>query len=142
MRRYSNQDILTTTLDRIHRETADQSVRSHSPTARPHALRYRPTGDDKAAVLAGYEAGASAKQLTAQYRLGRGTILEILHTGGAAIREQRRLTDEEVDYAITRYRHGESLARIGDRLGVAHTTIRTTLQRHGITRRDTHGRPL
>ncbi|MGW0249870.1 helix-turn-helix domain-containing protein [Nocardia goodfellowii] len=138
MRRYSNQD----TLDRIRRETADQGVRSHSPTARPHALRHRLTNDDKAAILADYQAGASTKQLAAKYRLGKGTIFAILHTGGAAIREQRRLTDADIDYAINRYQQGESLARIGNHLGVAHTTIRTALQRRRITRRDTHGRPL
>ncbi|MFI5783129.1 hypothetical protein [Nocardia sp. NPDC051570] len=45
--------------------------------------------------------------------------------GGAIIREQRRLTDTEIDYAITSYQQGESLARSGQRLGVAHTAIRT-----------------
>ncbi|WP_330231191.1 hypothetical protein OHA40_01085 [Nocardia sp. NBC_00508] len=91
-------------------------------------------------VLESFEAGASTKQLATKYRLGKGSILDVLHTGGATIREQRRLTKAEIDYAITRYRHSKSLARVGDHLGVARTTIRTALQRHGITRRDTHGR--
>ncbi|MGW4774922.1 hypothetical protein ACWEO2_43715 [Nocardia sp. NPDC004278] len=42
---------------------------------------------------------------------------------------------------MTSYQHGESLAHIGQRLGVAHTTIRAALQQRGIPRRDTHGRP-
>ncbi|WP_433657875.1 helix-turn-helix domain-containing protein [Nocardia sp. CA-128927] len=141
MRRYSNQDTLTTNLERIHRETADQGTRSHSSAVKPHAPRHRLTDDDKSTILADYEAGTSTKQLAAKYRLGKGTILDILRTSGATIREQRHLTKDEIQYAITRYQHGESLARIGNHLGVAHTTIRTTLQRHGITRRDTHGRP-
>ncbi|WP_194838936.1 helix-turn-helix domain-containing protein [Nocardia sp. XZ_19_369] len=141
MRRYSNQDTLTTNLERIHRETADQGTRSHSPAAQHHALRHRLTDDDRATILGEYQAGASIRQLAAKYRLGKGSILDILRTSGATIREQRHLTKDEIDYAITRYQHGESLARIGNHLGVAHTTIRTTLQRHGITRRDTHGRP-
>ncbi|WP_378733256.1 helix-turn-helix domain-containing protein [Nocardia brasiliensis] len=141
MRRYSNQDSLISALDRILRGTADQGTRSHSPTAQLHALRHRLTDDDKTTILADYEAGASTKHLAAKYSLGQGSILDILRTGGATIREQRRLTDDEIADAIIRYQHGESLARIGNHLGVAHTTIRTALQRHGITRRDTHGRP-
>ncbi|WP_378733291.1 helix-turn-helix domain-containing protein [Nocardia brasiliensis] len=138
----SRSSTATFTLDHILRETADQGARSQSPAARPRALRHRITTDDKATILADYEAGASTKQLAAKYRLGKGTILDILHTGGATIREQRHLTQTEIDYAITRYQQGESLARIGNHLGVAHTTIRTALQRRGIARRDTHGRPL
>ncbi|MEV0296103.1 helix-turn-helix domain-containing protein [Nocardia sp. NPDC050710] len=46
----------------------------------------------------------------------------------------------EIDYAVTRYQNGESLTQIGQHLGVAHTTIRTALQRRGVPRRDSHGR--
>lgn len=103
IRRYSNQDTLTTTLDRLHRETADQGTRSHSPAPQPHALRHHLPDDDKSTILADYEAGTSTKQLAAKYKLGKGTVLDILHTGGATIREQRHLTTAEIDYAITRY---------------------------------------
>ncbi|WP_415842867.1 helix-turn-helix domain-containing protein [Nocardia ninae] len=57
------------------------------------------------------------------------------------MRKQRRLTDTEINHAITSYQHGESLAHIAQRLDVAHTTIRTALQHHDIPRRDTHSRP-
>ncbi|APE38058.1 hypothetical protein BOX37_05860 [Nocardia mangyaensis] len=91
-------------------------------------------------MIAAYQAGSSTKQLAIGWQLAKASILTILRCGGAIIREQRRLTDDEINHAVTRYRDGESLQRIGERLGVAHTTIRTALERRGITRCDTHGR--
>jgi transcriptional regulator of aromatic amino acid metabolism len=44
-------------------------------------------------------------------------------------------------HAIHLYHLGWSLARIGERLGVDHTTVLTKLRERGIPTRDTHGRP-
>ncbi|WP_433657889.1 helix-turn-helix domain-containing protein [Nocardia sp. CA-128927] len=109
--------------------------------SRARKLERRLTDTDRTEIIAAYDTGSSAKQLAAQWQLAKASILTILRTGGANIREQRRLTDDEIDHAVTRYQHGESLQRIGDHLGVAHTTVRSALERRGIPRRDTHSRP-
>ncbi|WP_157119624.1 hypothetical protein [Nocardia xishanensis] len=110
-------------------------------TQKAHALARRLSETDRAQIVAAYTGGASANQLASDHQLAKGGILEILRAGGAAIREQRRPSSEEIDQAIVDYGDGQSLARIGDRLGVKATTVRAALERRGIPRRDSHGRP-
>jgi hypothetical protein len=47
----------------------------------------------------------------------------------------------QVDDAIHLYSLGWSLARVGDHLGVNHTTVLNKLRERGVPTRDTHGRP-
>ncbi|WP_433762585.1 hypothetical protein [Nocardia sp. CA-135398] len=120
--------------------TAPPATNRPAPT-RPHQLDRRLTDTERAAIIAGYKAGRSAKQLATEWQLAKASILTILRTGNANIRQQRRLSDDEIDHVVLSYNHSESLYRIGQRLGVAHTTVCTALQRRGVARRDTHGRP-
>ncbi|WP_369640314.1 IS630 transposase-related protein [Nocardia sp. JMUB6875] len=96
---------------------------------------------DRAQIVAAYENGASANQLSSDYRLAKGSILDVLRAGGAAIRRQRRLSKEEIDQAVVNYQDGRSLARIAEGFGVTPSTVGTALKRRGVPRRDTHGRP-
>ncbi|WP_157514414.1 helix-turn-helix domain containing protein [Nocardia concava] len=142
MRAYSNQGTLTSTLEKLRERVSDQPKRQSSAKApKAHALARRLTAVDREKIVAAYEGGASAKQLAADHQLAKGSILEILRTGGAAIRQQRRLSSEEIDQAVVSYQDGQSLATIADRLGVKATTVRAALERRGIPRRDSHGRP-
>ncbi|NNH69532.1 helix-turn-helix domain-containing protein [Nocardia uniformis] len=70
-----------------------------------------------------------------------GTNTSVIHTGGSGFNTHRHLTDNEVNHAITLYRNGHTLAHIAEQLGVTHSTVRTALQRRGIPRRATQGRP-
>jgi len=54
---------------------------------------------------------------------------------------RRGLNGEQIDHAIHLYSLGWSLARIANRMNVTPATVRTRLLEHGITMRDTHGRP-
>ncbi|WP_373862470.1 helix-turn-helix domain-containing protein [Nocardia acidivorans] len=142
MRAYSNQGTLTSTLERLREQASEQrkleTVRNPPQT---RALARRLTETQRAAIVTAYEAGSSANRLATEYGLGKGSVLKILRTSGAAIRQQRRLTDQEIDHALACYRDGQSLARIASRLDVAHTTVMTALERRGVPRRDSHGRP-
>jgi hypothetical protein len=61
---------------------------------------------------------------------------------GPATRQRRRgLSPDQVDHAIHLYNLGWSLARVGNHLGVNHTTVLNKLRERGIHTRDTHGRP-
>ncbi|WP_068033112.1 hypothetical protein [Nocardia mexicana] len=113
----------------------------HPSSAKPRALKRRLTDTDRANIISAYHAGASMNQLTTDWQLAKSSILSILRTGGATIRKQRRLTDTEIDHAITSRKQGDSFTRIGQRLGIPESTIRGTLQRHGINRRENQGRP-
>jgi hypothetical protein len=51
---------------------------------------------------------------------------------------RRGLSPDQVDHL---YNLGWSLARVGERLGVDHTTVLTTLRERDVPTRDSHGQP-
>ncbi len=53
---------------------------------------------------------------------------------------QRGLSPSQVDDAIHLYNSGWPMARVGEHLGVAPTTVLNRLRERGIPTRDTHGR--
>ncbi|MVU81408.1 hypothetical protein GPX89_29720 [Nocardia sp. ET3-3] len=142
MRAYSNQGTLTSALGKLRGQVSDQPKRQPAAKIQKvHSLARRLSESDRAQIVAAYESGASANQLASDHQLAKGSILEILRTAGAAIRHQCRLSRKEIDQAVVDYQDGQTLARIGDRLGVKATTVRAALERRGVPRRDTHGRP-
>lgn len=142
MRLYCTETHLTARLQQLRKHLLDRTDRDPDPAPpQIHALRRRLSNKQRAQIRTDYENGSSTNQLAAKYRLGKGSILRILRDSGTTIRQQRRLTNSEVDNAIIRYHNGDSLARIAIDLGVAADTIGAALERRGIPRRDTHGRP-
>jgi hypothetical protein len=91
-------------------------------------------------LIAGYRAGATVYELSARFGIERRTISNILHRHDVPMR-RCGLSPEQVDTAIHRYNLGWSLARVGQHLGVDHTTVLTKLRERGIPTRHTHGRP-
>jgi len=53
---------------------------------------------------------------------------------------RRRLLPEQVDEAVGLYQTGQSLARIGNQMGVSPTTVLNRLRDRGVKTRDTQGR--
>lgn len=79
-------------------------------------------------------------ELGAQFGIERRTVSNILHRHDVLMR-RRGLSPDQVDDAIHLYHLGWSLARVGQHLGVDHTTVLATVRQHDIPTRDTHGRP-
>jgi transposase len=90
-------------------------------------------------LVARYEAGARVKELAAEFEVERRTVSAILQREGVPPR-QRGLNVEQVDEAVQLYGQSWSLARIGEKLGVEHSTVRNRLRERGVRMRDTHGR--
>lgn len=78
-------------------------------------------------------------QLAKEFSVHRRTVRAVLDRHGVE-RRQRVLTTTQIDEAICLYQSGLSLAEVGNRYGVEHSTIRKHLIARGIARRDTHGR--
>ena len=91
-------------------------------------------------LIAGYQAGATVYELASQFGIERRTVSNILHRYQVPMR-RRGLSPEQVDEAIHLYNLGWSLARVGARLDVNHTTVLTKLRERGVPTRDAHGRP-
>lgn len=79
-------------------------------------------------------------ELASRFGIERRTVSNILHRHDVPMR-RRSLSPDQVQTAVHLYKLGWSLTRIGQHLGVAHTTILIALRQYGIPTRDTHGRP-
>jgi hypothetical protein len=73
----------------------------------------RLTDDELDVVIAGYEAGLDLNELSAAFGADRRTLANRLEQRGIP-RRSRRLDDEQIQEAITRYTDGWSLARIAE----------------------------
>ncbi|WP_020641467.1 hypothetical protein [Amycolatopsis balhimycina] len=91
-------------------------------------------------MIAGYRSGATVYELGDQFGIERRTVSNILQRHGVPMR-RCGLTPEQIDDAIHLYKLGWSLSRIGIRMSVTADTVRKRLLEHGVTMRDTHGRP-
>jgi hypothetical protein len=89
-------------------------------------------------LVADYQAGVETTELTERYQLGKGTVLKLLREHGVAMRRQG-LSPDEIDEAVGLYAAGWSLAKIGERLGRAHTVIRKALLDQGMHLRPRNG---
>lgn len=67
-------------------------------------------------LIVGYEDGATVYELGDRFGINRRTAAALLHRKGVEMR-RRGLSPEQVDEAVSLYRAGQSLARIGEAYG-------------------------
>jgi DNA-binding CsgD family transcriptional regulator len=84
----------------------------------------------------------SALELARQYGIHRHTVVKHLKRDGVAVRGgQTKMTPDMIERTKRLYADGQSLAGIGEQLGVDASTVHKALKRAGVKMRDTHGRP-
>jgi DNA-binding CsgD family transcriptional regulator len=91
-----------------------------------------------ARLVAGYRAGATARELAGQFGIHRDTVTAHLRREGVAIR-QRGLRPDQTDEAARLYGHGWSTVRVGKKFGVSNHTISAALRNAGIPIRTRSG---
>lgn len=91
------------------------------------------------AAEAQYRQGATLREIAAGLGVDHQRLAELLRARGVAIR-RRSPTEAEIVEMIRRYESGESLARVGNRLGFDAGTVRNHLLHSGFKARDCHGR--
>jgi DNA-binding CsgD family transcriptional regulator len=112
---------------------ASDTVRAHRTGAARLSSR------QVAELIDSYQAGQTVYELAARFKIHRATVSAHLHRNGISMRRQGP-DDDAIAQATRLYEGGWSVARIGDRLGVDGTTIRTALKAQGIRMRDAHRR--
>lgn len=146
MHRYSNLDALSKLFQKMCADglinpggraicRSDRSVE----VARPFKLDQRLTDGIRAEIITLYRSGEPSAAIGVMHGLNKNSVIKVLRDAGIAIRRQG-LTDEQVDDANHLYEAGQSLAKIGAKLGVEAGTVRRALLRYGVKMRDTHGR--
>lgn len=96
----------------------------------------------EAALLAAqirYEAGTTLSEIAAGLDVSRQRLAALLRTRGVPLR-RRQPEGVEVEEMVCSYARGDSLDRIGSRLGFAAGTVRRHLVARGVAMRDRHGR--
>lgn len=101
--------------------------------------RVRVREDALVAAAARYEAGATLRDLAAQLGVSRPYPASLLRARGVRVR-RRSPSEEEVAEMKRLYASGESLERVGTRLGFSAGTVRTWLLNADMMMRDQHGR--
>lgn len=99
--------------------------------------RLRPDQVEK--VVAGYQAGATLRELGERFSVHRTTVSELLEQRGVE-RRYASLSPTQVAEGIRLYHTGMSLVAVGKELGVNQSTVWSALKRAGAPLRDCHGR--
>lgn len=99
----------------------------------------QPSERQLAAAEARYADGAKLRDLAPELEISRVRLAELLRQRGVRIRNASPTPDDVKEMAC-RYKSGESVEQIGERLGFNAGTVRNHLTACGVTMRDTHGR--
>ena len=86
-----------------------------------------------------YKDGEILRAIAGDLGVSRQRLAERLRERGVRLRGEKP-SSEQVREMCLRYEQGESLARVGERLGFNPSSVRVHLMHAGITLRDTHGR--
>lgn len=99
----------------------------------------RLSGDQRADVVARYDAGETSTVLASEYGVAKSTILGILRANSVVVRRQP-LTAEQVGEAVQLYETGLSLSEAADRLRVNQETMRVAMLAAGVSLRAPTGK--
>lgn len=107
------------------------------PERRPRRV-WRPKelpAETQAAILDAYAAGRTMKSLALEFGVHRTTIRAALDRHGVLPRD-KSMSDPQISEAVRRYEDGESLAKVGGRLGFDAQTIANQLRKRGVRIRE------
>lgn len=78
-------------------------------------------------------------EIAKEFKINRVTVSKHLERAGVTKRP-RSMSEAQIDEAVQDYVAGQSLDKIGNRLGFDPTTVLRELRRRGVQMRDSHGR--
>lgn len=104
------------------------------PTTKKCRIARQLRQTDLDGLVDGYRAGKTVFQLADQFGIDRRTVGRHLRTRGIDTTPPC-LQPNEIPEAVALYNSGWSLARIGNKYGIASTTVRIYLLREGVVMR-------
>jgi hypothetical protein len=127
--RYSNQSDQRERLARLLK-VVPRGPKTINPRT-PRRVRRRLRDSEIDAIATAYQAGATLPELAAIYKAHTQTISRALERRGVP-RRFRLLQGDRLEKAIQLYRQGQSLAKVGARLGVSPDAVADTFRRVGV----------
>lgn len=123
----------------LHRTIRARAARPTQRGLAPVSV-HRTISDESLDTVEGrYHAGETLRAIANDVGLSRHRLASLLRERGVRIRRAAP-SPAEVQEMARRYQDGESLARVGRRLGFSAGTIRNHLIASGVTLRDPQGR--
>ncbi len=126
----------------LHPLLLEAAARPATPVERKTQSRRvaqrRIPSDEVVAIIAGYQAGMPVHQLAAEHHCHRTTISGLLRRHGVAM-HRGPVSEDQIQEMIRLYESGLSLARVGERLGLADTTVHRHLHERGVRTRERYG---
>lgn len=122
-----------------HREIRRRTRRLDRRTVLDIRQQVRLSEDALLAAETRYRAGATLREIAADLGVSRPRLSCLLRERGVRLR-RRPPSSAEVAEMRCRYAAGESLERVGSRLGFSAGTVRSWLLDEGVVMRDSHGR--
>lgn len=113
----------------------NQSPRGHSAS---HKILQRLDAEVITRLIQSYEAGRSTTQLRSEFGLSQGSVVKLLQQHGVETRFHG-LTDAETEAARELYESGLALAKVGEKLDRAPSSVRKALIRVGVVMRPKGG---
>lgn len=135
---YSNLKLAARQLHDLLKIAGERRI-SREPTPLVARRDGRISAREKQRIVHAYHAGVSMKELARRYSIHRTSIRDVLEEGSVVLRKQRKISPAQVDIAVSLYKQGMSLARIGERLDFNAQTISMHLRRAGVTIRGANG---
>jgi uncharacterized protein (DUF433 family) len=109
--------------------------RKPQATVKRHKIDQRLAPDTVARILADYQAGTATPTLAERYNISSTAVKRLLHMNGVPMRRYHRLTNGEVQTAVTLYEAGWSLAKVARKFDVDPETVRKRLKQLGVAMR-------
>ena len=108
--------------------------------SRPRGKCNRLTEEAVFELCAEYRSGATVYELAAKFNIHRLTVSANLERSGVK-RRMQSLTSAQIEDAVRLYRSGQSLSKVGEKLGCSAETVRQALIRIGEPVRRRNGNP-
>jgi DNA-directed RNA polymerase specialized sigma24 family protein len=124
-------------------ELADRQVNSVSGASSEPAARARPgtarrlRSDDLDALVAGYEAGKTMKELAGEFGVSRQTVGGHLRRAKVPVR-RAGLVSGQLAEVVALYESGWTSRELAERFDVSSDTVLRTLRRQGVEVRSRH----
>jgi DNA-binding transcriptional regulator LsrR (DeoR family) len=129
LRRYSNDHAVRQRIGRLSHYLADQGSGPPPPPRalyRPHKLSQRLDAATVAAIIAGYQAGMTAKELAEHCGVAHSAITRLLHQRGVAVRRQSP-TAADIEHMAELRHAGLSRAAVAAQIGFSLSTVSRVL---------------
>ena len=139
LRNYCNRERQTSDLCSLMDEAVSSTPRLRSRTPGASSRPKKLSSYILSKLVSAYLEGMAIHEIAKEFKINRVTVSKHLERVGVT-KWPRSMSDSQIDEAVQDYAAGQSLEKIGNKLGFDSTTVLRELRRRDVRMRETHGR--